>query len=1061
MKHPIVFLLLAAVAGCECSPDPLAGGDAGTDAVPTPDGMVRPDAVVDGTTDGDASGVSCGAVTCGLGERCEVVMDIPTCVPNECTDLMCSATERCADAPDGRGKYCEDISCNDDIHCDASEFCNGAICVADVCSPGNQSCSMEAIEECAPNGSALTTRFSCGGDAYFVSTCTDDGMGSASCPCQDDWDCPAFTACDVNECAGSGTMPSCFLPPEPFTAVLPTQEPGFPWGGTFGSRNAVGSPFPASSQVVVTPVVINLDDDTGDGLINERDFPEIVFMTFCDSSFTQNGVLRAVHGGGPNRGADFFATCGSTQWNEGDPLDVSCGCGTADLDPTAGIAAGDLDGDGVPEIVVITENDRVRIYSNTGAILGTHNGSGGGLGGSNPSPSIVDVDGVAPAEIVVGRNVFTVEKDAMTGNFAFVDRFEGDLANGVQSQGPISCVADLNGDGVQEIVAGSTAYRMPAAPPGATRRADCTGAEVDPDHVAFCDGELAVLWDGRTVNGSSARREGFCAIADVLGADSMAPPGPMNPLDGAPEVVVIADGRLQVYRGSDGALLVNDDLGAGGRGGAPNIDDFDGDGFPEIGTAFSADYRLLDLQPPTPACPAWPNRFDDDMMGMQGNPARTPPSGACRTDADCGDASQFGCNETLSQCVCLHNGWRRRTEDNSSRVTGSSVFDFNGDGAAEVIYNDECYFRVYSGTDGEVLFRELSESRTRTENPVIADVDNDGNAEIVFATSNESGFCSERGNTAAFNNGLEVFGDASDLWVSARRIYNQHSYHVTNVFEGGGIPTREPESWRPYGGRIYNTYRSQPRSFGIAPDLIVNGIQVSSPDAACGMLSNTIDITARVVNQGDVRVGPGVVIAFHGIWSGVPLDEPLYADMAMTPLTSTLMNSIEPQGELLITVRYEAQNNSPRALPNEVRVTVDETMAERECLEDNNTMTVPVAAGDAIADLLVELGAIGGDCPEKTFETTVTNQGSAPASNVLVRYFAGDPAAGGTSIHEETVAGPITPGGTTTFTATIPSFPRRSVLVYATVDPDDAIRECNDGNNTDAADERASCNLIF
>ena len=42
---------------------------------------------------------------------------------------------------------------------------------------------------------------------------------------------------------------------------------------------------------------------------------------------------------------------------------------------------------------------------------------------------------------------------------------------------------------------------------------------------------------------------------------------------------------------------------------------------------------------------------------------------------------------------------------------------------------------------------------------------------------------------------------------------------MTNVTEGGSIPLHEPESWKPYNGRIYNTYRSQPRNYGVAPDL--------------------------------------------------------------------------------------------------------------------------------------------------------------------------------------------------------------------------------------------------
>ncbi len=925
-----------------------------------------------------------------------------------------------------------DTGCGSDLDCPAEQFCDGGACIDDICEANTSRCQGDDVEECDSNGGAWSLKYTCGSEAYFPSICVEISPVFADCLCEDDWDCPGYTVCDVDICRGTGEEPNCSLPAEPFANMLPTLE--IEWGGeSIAAPQAVGSPFPDSAQTVMSPLVVNLDDDNGDGAINELDFPEIVFATFCDSSFKENGVLRAIHGGGSNKGGDYFATCGDTVWHEGDPVDMTCACDDATLNSSASLAAGDLDSDGVPEIVAMLEgvdgsisDGGFGVFDNTGELIFSTGDLN--MGYTNAAITLANVDNQGFAEIVIGRHVFTLKHNDQN-ELVLLDEFEGEHAHGTQNQGPVSCVANIVGDSRAEIIAGTSVYSLPAPPPGVTERSQCSGSYTDPEHIAFCDGALLTAWDGATVN-PDIEPEGFCAVADILGADQTTAPSPTNALDGVPEVITISDGRVQIFNGQDGSLHRDIELDGGTRGGAPNVDDFDGDGFPEIGSALSGQYVMIDLQDPTGDCPEWPTPFDDADAGMQGNPPRTG--------------------------TCLHNGWRRVTEDNSSRVTGSSVFDFNGDGAAEVVYNDECYFRVYDGRNGDVLFKEASPSRTRIEYPIVADVDNDGNAEIVFGASNESGFCSV-GND--YNNGLEVWGDANDMWVSARRIWNQHAYHVTNVLEGGGIPETEPESWLEYGGRRYNTYRSNPRSFGVAPDLTITGIQVSSPDAACGELSKLLDITVRVENGGDLRVGPGVVIRYSGFWASPTLLETLYADAVNTPLETILSGSLEPGDSILVTASYDSANNTPGTLPDEVRVAVDFGDAERECDEANNEMQSAVDPGQPMADLRVELGAADAEaCPEPTVETTIINDGSAPASNILVRYFAGDPDQGGSVLHERTYAGSIAGGDSVTFIEAMPNFPVDTpVLIYATVDPENAIEECNDGNNTDEADNYVEC----
>lgn len=1091
-----LWLAAAALVGCEDATD--ATADGGADMA-GPDGFIPP--VIDtgvplaemGTGDLEVPDLGidpdpCDPNPCAEGERCADAGGEAECTPNDCATLECGPTEACEPLPDG-GAVCVDISCDGDLACAADQYCDG-VCVPDVCVPGARTCDGDVVEQCSENGSGALGAFVCGSPVEgYASTCVEDAPGDGACECRDVWDCPPNQTCEGGRCRGTGNAPTCRLDPVPFEESLPATE--IVWGGTADEPLAVGSPFPESNQAVMTPVVANLDDDNGDGLIDARDFPEIIFMTFCNRAFSLQGTLRAIHGGGPNKGADAFAVHGPHVWRFGEPLpaDGSYACRDGDIDPTASLAVADLDdpatSDGRPEIVVVhhglvvegsvqTNRGGIVVYDNTGeriaeGFLGENSRAGG-----NPAVAIANVDGQGMAEIVLGPYVMTLARDA-DGTLRFVDSFEGRPGRGINGQGAISCVADVLGDDRPEIVAGATVYALPDPPPGAESTADCVenGGAIEPageEQTAWCASELVVRWSGPDVNPDEAglNAEGFCAVADVLGADD-GPPGPDNPPDGVPEVLVITGGALAIYEGPSGRLRERRVLGQGNdRGGAPNVDDFDGDGFPEVGSAFQLGYEMVDLQAPSAACAEWPERFVDGEPAPEANVERAP-GGECAGPDDCAEGAICG---AAGRCVCLHNGWRRTTEDDSSRVTGSTLFDFNGDGAAEVIYNDECWFRIYDGASGSVLFKEPSESRTRIEHPIVADVDNDGNAEIAFTVSNESGFCSERNNPApppyegqlfeTYNNGLEVWGDPNDRWVSARRIWNQHSYHVTQVTEGGAVPVYEPRGWEDTNGRRYNTYRSQPRTFGVAPDLTVAAVQFTSPDAACGTLSNTLELSARIANIGDLRVGPGIVVAFEGLWGE---ERRRLTGPAGQPLAIELVESLEPRASTRVGALYDitANGDDPDRLPDRIEVIVDadgdpEFGRERECNEDNNTRDAAIVAPDPLPDLrIADLEANARICPDADFHATVTNASEVDAEGVVVRFYAGDPERGGTPLGEVDL-GTVAAGETVPVDLEIDDFPQgRRVVIYAVVDPDGRIEECSDGDNSVGADAAIAC----
>lgn len=138
--------------------------------------------------------------------------------------------------------------------------------------------------------------------------------------------------------------------------------------------------------------------------------------------------------------------------------------------------------------------------------------------------------------------------------------------------------------------------------------------------------------------------------------------------------------------------------------------------------------------------------------------------------------------------------WTRPIQDFSG-IGGGTAFDFLGDGTAEAMYSDETTLFIFDG-DGTPELQVPRSSRTAMEYPIVVDVDNDGSAEIIVVSS-------EGWDLVQSTHSVQVIRDVEDRWIQARRIWNQHTYHVTNVREDGTIPAVEPRSWE-----LLNTFRT-------------------------------------------------------------------------------------------------------------------------------------------------------------------------------------------------------------------------------------------------------------
>ena len=194
--------------------------------------------------------------------------------------------------------------------------------------------------------------------------------------------------------------------------------------------------------------------------------------------------------------------------------------------------------------------------------------------------------------------------------------------------------------------------------------------------------------------------------------------------------------------------------------------------------------------------------------------------------------------------------WRAVNKD-STPNTGLVAFDFDGDGAAEIVHAAEADLRVFRGADGVVLFRVANGSATAADSVVVADVDADGEAEIVSATD---------GAYEGVTPGVRVYGEANGRWASARRIWNQFQYSVTNVNDDGTVPRRESRDlarghrWAMAGSvseGVVTPTCAFPR-----PDLTASALRLAET-------ARERRLTVRIGNGGARVVGPGVPVSFY------------------------------------------------------------------------------------------------------------------------------------------------------------------------------------------------------
>jgi hypothetical protein len=490
-------------------------------------------------------------------------------------------------------------------------------------SAGSTSTATDESETSATDTSTGTTSTS--GPKLDVGFETETTGEQDPCKVADDMDAPP--PCDV------------VAPPDSF-------EPEVQW--SWGEN-----PQRSSSAV---PLVANLTDDNDDGEIDLCDIPDVVLSAFPGDIVVLDGATGSLH------------------WSAPFPVKLH-----------GQPALGDIDDDGIPEVIMRLSGGYVAAFENDGTHKWTTVESINS--GLVAAPALADLDNDGDVEIVVDETILDHD-----GNVVWK------AAQGWSSWGA-SAVADLDGDDDMEIIISS----------GSAYHHDGT--------VYFPNPGISGIGTGI-----------YPQIADL---DD----------DGLPEVLMAATGGLALLE-HDGTVKWEDFGGGSGDENRPvNIHDFDGDDEPELGASA--------------------------LMGT----------------------FAYGVYETTPSVL-----WTGGAVDMSGQ-SGGTAFDFLGSGTAQAVYADETTLFVYDEV-GNVLLSTPRSSLTQIEYPVVADVDNDGSAEILAVSNPWQG-----GQTAP---GLQVIRDVEDRWIPARRIWNQHTYHVTNVREDGTIPTVEPKHWE-----ALNTFRTQ------------------------------------------------------------------------------------------------------------------------------------------------------------------------------------------------------------------------------------------------------------
>ena len=470
-----------------------------------------------------------------------------------------------------------------------------------------------------------------------------------------------------------------------------------------------------------TPLVGQLTDDDGNGIINDGDVPDIVAV----SADTGGYAVRISPGDASAPPTQIF----SLATPAGQAVPTSMGQ----------LALGDIDADGDPDLVGIfdvAETCHPVAFEPDGTFLWIQTSVA--LDCVHHAPALADLDGDGAVEVLVGNAILRGADGSVRGLGALGSGDSADYGNA----GGHAVPANLDGVGPLEVVVGNAVY--------------------DPDGGTIC---------------GTGDADGYPAVADLDG-------------DGLGEIVVTGTGDVRLYE-HDCAPIRSWPLTDGGPGGPATIADLDGDGTPEIAVSSNS----------------FVYAFEVDGSTM----------------------------------------WTGTVEDFSSGSAGLAAFDFDGDGAAEVVSSDELQLSIFDGPSGGLLFRdEVRVSGTRNEFAVIADVDGDGQAEIIAPSEGPAAWY--------------VFGEQNGWWPSAPKRWTQDAWVPAWSNVDGSLPPGPDAPWP-----AQNAFRWTESWGGGAPEMVAAADLELLAEGFCDAFGGAFQFWLQVRNRGSADADIDVAVVVEGI----------------------------------------------------------------------------------------------------------------------------------------------------------------------------------------------------